>query len=144
MVQGRRFSTHYIFQSNLGINKSFEHFRLKGIVVKVIILINFFLVTGSLTAQKSINKGYPIQPVPFSQVKITDRFWAPRIEINRKVTLLLNGIGILHFMGEQINKRVAQSGILTKTNLTAIPYYAWAHRGTGSMAVWIPERISNK
>jgi len=87
MVQGRRFSTHYIFQSNLGINKNFEHFRLKGIVVKVIILINFFLVTGSLTAQKSINKGYPIQPVPFSQVKITDRFWAPRIEINRKVTL---------------------------------------------------------
>jgi DUF1680 family protein len=28
-----------------------------------------------------------LNPVPFTQVKIEDRFWAPRIETNRKVTL---------------------------------------------------------
>ena len=30
---------------------------------------------------------YPVQPVPFTAVKLTDVFWAPRIETNRKVTI---------------------------------------------------------
>jgi DUF1680 family protein len=30
---------------------------------------------------------YPIQPVPFTAVHLTDVFWAPRIETNRKVTI---------------------------------------------------------
>ncbi len=30
---------------------------------------------------------YPYQPVPFTQVKIADEFWAPRIEVNRTVTI---------------------------------------------------------
>src|SRR5260221_5246318 len=28
-----------------------------------------------------------------------------------------------------------------KQEFTAIPYYAWAHRGKGEMVVWIPERV---
>jgi len=32
---------------------------------------------------------------------------------------------------------VIKSGADDKTPLTAIPYYAWAHRGAGEMAVWI-------
>jgi DUF1680 family protein len=28
-----------------------------------------------------------------------------------------------------------------KRALTAIPYYAWSHRGPGEMAVWLP-RVS--
>jgi uncharacterized protein len=32
-------------------------------------------------------KDYPIQGVLFTQVKLTDRFWLPRIEINRTVTI---------------------------------------------------------
>ena len=32
-------------------------------------------------------KDYPIQSVLFTQVKLTDRFWLPRIEINRTVTI---------------------------------------------------------
>jgi DUF1680 family protein len=31
--------------------------------------------------------GYPITPVSFTEVKVTDGFWAPRIEINRTVTI---------------------------------------------------------
>lgn len=27
-----------------------------------------------------------------------------------------------------------------KTNLTAIPYFAWANRGAGTMKVWLPEK----
>jgi DUF1680 family protein len=30
---------------------------------------------------------YPIRPVPFTQVKITDSFWAPRLETNRMVSV---------------------------------------------------------
>ena len=30
---------------------------------------------------------YPVQPVPFTAVHLTDVFWAPRIETNRKVTI---------------------------------------------------------
>ncbi len=32
-------------------------------------------------------KDYPFQPVPFTDVKITDSFWAPRMETNRAVTI---------------------------------------------------------
>ncbi len=32
-------------------------------------------------------KMYPVQGVPFSQVKISDCFWLPKIETNRKVTI---------------------------------------------------------
>jgi hypothetical protein len=34
------------------------------------------------------NAVYPFQPVPFTQVKVQDAFWLPRIETNRKVTIL--------------------------------------------------------
>jgi DUF1680 family protein len=30
---------------------------------------------------------YPVKPVPFTAVRLTDKFWAPRIEINRTVTI---------------------------------------------------------
>jgi hypothetical protein len=32
-------------------------------------------------------RDYPVQPVPFTAVKLTDQFWAPRIEINRTATV---------------------------------------------------------
>ena len=32
-------------------------------------------------------KDYPIQSVPFTDVKLTDNFWLPRIEVNRTVTI---------------------------------------------------------
>ncbi|MDM9211866.1 glycoside hydrolase family 127 protein, partial [Klebsiella pneumoniae] len=32
-------------------------------------------------------KDYPIQAVDFTQVKLNDRFWLPRIETNRIVTI---------------------------------------------------------
>ena len=38
----------------------------------------------TLKAQK---RDYPIQPVPFTQVRVDDAFWAPKIEVNREVTI---------------------------------------------------------
>src|SRR5260370_28427642 len=32
-------------------------------------------------------RDYPVKPGPFTAVRLTDSFWAPRIETNRKVTI---------------------------------------------------------
>src|SRR5215471_5196331 len=32
-------------------------------------------------------KDYPVKPVPFTDVHLSDVFWAPRIETNRLVTI---------------------------------------------------------
>jgi uncharacterized protein len=40
-----------------------------------------------LIAQEAPKRDYPIQPVPFTAVHVDDAFWAPRIEINRKVSI---------------------------------------------------------
>ncbi|HEY5405814.1 MAG TPA: glycoside hydrolase family 127 protein [Ginsengibacter sp.] len=44
-----------------------------------------FIVSG-LTAQKPV-ADYPIQPVAFTQVHLTDDFWEPRLETNARVTI---------------------------------------------------------
>ena len=42
------------------------------------------VLSGSLCAQQ---RDYPVKPVPFTAVHVNDGFWAPRIEINRTVTI---------------------------------------------------------
>ncbi|NOR14277.1 MAG: glycoside hydrolase family 127 protein, partial [Candidatus Aminicenantes bacterium] len=37
--------------------------------------------------QKKATGDYPVQPVPFTQVQLSDQFWLPRMETNRKVTI---------------------------------------------------------
>src|SRR5215472_12198959 len=39
------------------------------------------------TALAQPKRDYPVKPVPFTAVHVTDSFWAPRIETNRKVTI---------------------------------------------------------
>lgn len=34
-----------------------------------------------------LSKDYPVQPVPFTAVHLTDQFWAPKIETNRNVSI---------------------------------------------------------
>jgi len=43
--------------------------------------------SGADQTDTANRKDYPITPVPFTAVKVTDGFWAPRIETNRKVTI---------------------------------------------------------
>ncbi len=51
----------------------------------------YFLFSGVLLPFLGYSQAdkphYPIQPVPFTDVKITDQFWAPRLETIRTVTL---------------------------------------------------------
>lgn len=39
------------------------------------------------TLYASANKDYPIQPVPFTAVRVQDAFWTPRLETNRLTTI---------------------------------------------------------
>ncbi len=52
---------------------------MKNIICSVALLTN-------LTASAQ-SGDYPIQPVPFTDVKVTDHFWAPRIQKNHEVTI---------------------------------------------------------
>lgn len=47
------------------------------------ILICLLLSAGPAMAQRD----YPIQPVAFTQVKVNDNFWAPKIKVNADVTI---------------------------------------------------------
>lgn len=51
------------------------------LVIFIFALISFAVQTS---AQQ---KDYPIQAIPFTKVKVNDNFWAPRLEINRTVTI---------------------------------------------------------
>jgi DUF1680 family protein len=49
------------------------------------ILLSFFALTSTmLFGQK---KDYPIQALPFNEVKLTDNFWLPRLKINSTITI---------------------------------------------------------
>ncbi|MBI5915581.1 MAG: glycoside hydrolase family 127 protein [Bacteroidetes bacterium] len=62
---------------------------MKRYILHLILLAIGFQGFGQseIRNQKSEINGYPIQPIPFTQVKITDNFWAPRLETVRAVTL---------------------------------------------------------
>jgi DUF1680 family protein len=47
------------------------------------------LAAGSAVAPhaQSLAKDYPVQPVPFTAVHLNDKFWAPKIETNRTVSI---------------------------------------------------------
>ena len=42
-----------------------------------------------ITGSAQINHGYPIDPVPFTSVKVTDNFWGQRLQASREVTIPL-------------------------------------------------------
>src|ERR1039457_5566866 len=42
---------------------------------------------SGLNAQQTLQRDYPVKPVPFTAVHFNDTFWLPRIETNRKVTI---------------------------------------------------------
>src|ERR1043165_2847581 len=61
---------------------------LRALFLTVIVAL-VTLVARAQTARPSGSGGhdYPVQPVPFTAVHLSDVFWAPRIETNRTVTI---------------------------------------------------------
>lgn len=56
---------------------------------------------------------------------------------------LLNGVTVLKGEVPTVVVQNEKSVITEIKNLTAIPYYAWAHRGTGEMMIWFPRKITD-
>jgi len=57
-----------------------------NIVVKLIIIAVFLMSMNVMSAAKK-QKDYPVKPVQFTDVRVNDIFWAPRMETNRTVTI---------------------------------------------------------
>ena len=53
------------------------------------VLTATFLTCICITGSAQINHGYPIDPVPFTTVKVTDNFWGQRLQASREVTIPL-------------------------------------------------------
>ena len=52
--------------------------------MKPALLLAVFALTASAAPP---GKDYPVQPVPFTAVQVNDVFWAPRIDVNRTVSI---------------------------------------------------------
>jgi len=63
---------------------------------------------------------YPIQPVPFTSVKLTDNFWAPRIKKNASITIPI-AFGYCESTGRVKNFEIA-GGLDTGRFLTIYPF----------------------
>src|ERR1035437_7662458 len=60
---------------------------MNNMVKAVISLGVVFVFFCGCSKNSSKLADYPIQPVPFTAVKLTDNFWAPRIKKNASVTI---------------------------------------------------------
>lgn len=56
---------------------------------KIIIATIMAAVMMPANAQKKGDHGYPITPVEFTKVKVTDSFWGQRLKASREVTIPL-------------------------------------------------------
>lgn len=65
----------------------------------------------------------------------------PEFTVERKPELLY-GIDELKTLAQTLGYDETGRLVTKDVTLTLIPYYAWAHRGTGEMAVWLPQDVS--
>ena len=79
--------------------------------VLISLCMAFCLISTYSIAQSRSSKDYPIQPVNFTKVKVTDKFWAPRIQLNQKVTIPI-ALQQCYITGRVENFKIA--GKLTK------------------------------
>ncbi|MGD2294664.1 MAG: glycoside hydrolase family 127 protein [Candidatus Aminicenantes bacterium] len=54
---------------------------------RVFLFIGLIIVVFTVCTNRGTQKDYPFQPVNFTDVHITDQFWAPRMETNQKITI---------------------------------------------------------
>jgi DUF1680 family protein len=78
------------------------------------------LLLPGCTKDKATSADYPIQPVPFTSVKLTDNFWAPRIRKNSTVTIPI-AFGYCESTGRVKNFEIA-GGLDTGKFQTVYPF----------------------
>lgn len=60
---------------------------IKILLISLIFTGIFLESCKPIKREQSDSHDYPIQQLPFTQVKVTDNFWAPRILMNHKITI---------------------------------------------------------
>jgi DUF1680 family protein len=64
---------------------------LAPVALAAVVVAALALAPGGGAASQAnppvLQKDYPIRPVPFTDVKLSDKFWAPRLETNRTVSI---------------------------------------------------------
>ncbi|MEJ2307161.1 MAG: glycoside hydrolase family 127 protein, partial [candidate division WOR-3 bacterium] len=61
--------------------------KVKRFLKVLCIVLTFTIISCDKTKEKESKSFYPITPVPFTNVTLTDDFWSGRIETNRTVTI---------------------------------------------------------
>jgi DUF1680 family protein len=90
-------------------------------LIKVISSVTGFIILISGCLNKSASgEDYPIQPVTFTSVKLTDNFWAPRIKKNAMVTIPI-AFGYCESTGRVKNFEIA-GGLDTGKFQTIYPF----------------------
>ncbi len=56
-------------------------------IFPILLIFSLLIACQRSPEKKAPEKEYPIQAVPFTQVKMTDHFWKPRIDTNRLVSI---------------------------------------------------------
>jgi len=78
-----------------------------------------------------------------NDVDVAKIILADSIKMNKEFNVrFLNGVVVLK--GISSVQTLTADGLTTKIedrNITAIPYYSWANRGTGTMQIWMPRKI---
>jgi DUF1680 family protein len=89
--------------------------------VKSLFTVIGLIILFSGCANKSSNRAdYPIKPVPFTSVKLTDNFWAPRIKRNASITIPI-AFGYCESTGRVKNFEIA-AGLDTGKFQTIYPF----------------------
>jgi uncharacterized protein len=58
-----------------------------GAMKRLLFSVILIALAISFSPAQKAQRDYPVKPVPFTAVHVNDQFWAPKIEINRKVTI---------------------------------------------------------
>jgi DUF1680 family protein len=90
-------------------------------LIKVVFTIaGVVLLIPGCAKKSSSGEDYPIQPVPFTSVKLTDNFWAPRIKRNASITIPI-AFGYCESTGRVKNFEIA-GGLDTGKFQTIYPF----------------------
>ncbi len=89
-------------------------------LIRYLAAITFVILINYGCTDRSKSADYPIQPVPFTSVKLTDNFWAPRIRKNASVTIPI-AFSYCESTGRVKNFEIA-AGLDTGRFLTIYPF----------------------
>jgi len=90
--------------------------KMKGIWFVMAVIMSVLASCGG----SNNDENYPIMPVPFTSVKMTDNFWAPRIQKNHEVTIPI-AFGYCESTGRIRNFEIA-GGLDTGAFQTLYPF----------------------